>query len=455
VTDDLTRAENALRDLLTDRADDAPSVPGLYTAVRRRSRRRTTAGAVAAAAAVVLVAVPVVVAARPDRAPAPAATAPTPSARPAAATCVPPYASIKPVAGLRAPGPVAGSLGHDLPIVTAVLRAGWNDLLVRTPVPGGRLDPATAHVRMVQRTEDGLIVGDVGATRPDGKVGWDVAVVGTDVNRLKVDHNASVYEGSGGRALPNGGTAFINQITACGVTYVVVMAPAGSTATATWTADVRADGTLVGGSAPVPMRADGFAVFPPPVQNREIRVAVSKDGREIYSLNVGTRTTQPRRPSHEELATSLERAPGDGDWPIAVELIQQQWHLVPVDQSDPRVLWSGRTASGHTVVVATTALPSGARYVWGAAESATPGPFFPFDGLLGSGKLDDTALVIRMRVAGNATAVVFTGTHRVHAGSRTTTATGGLIVEGGGPVEVDGLQTVDVTDLPHFPGPAL
>lgn len=183
-----------------------------------------------------------------------------------------------PAAGLPTPGTVAGSLGGDPRVVTAVLRVAWNDLLSRVAGPsgvGGRLVPATAHVRMVQRADDGLIVGEVGATRADGRFGWEVFVVGPDIDHLYASSAVAAPEGSGGAALQQGG-AFINQVTECGRTNVIVIAPPGSTGTMT-----RIGGTPVA----LPLRPDGVAVFAAPLHRAQVRV--ERDRQDLGALTVG------------------------------------------------------------------------------------------------------------------------------------------------------------------------
>lgn len=461
MTDDLTRAEEALRAVLATHADDAPGPVGLWTAVRSRHRRRRAAlaGATAVGAAVAVAVPAVALSGRtPTVAPAgpsgPVATTGStgttaPPARPI--SCGPSRPAAPAAPGLKTPVPVPGSLGGDLATVTAVLRSAWRDDLSRQDVLGQRLDPTTAHVRMVQRTDDGLIVGVVGATVPGGRYGWETFVVGTDPQHLSAASAVGAFEGSGGTALPQRG-AFLNQTGECGRTNVVVVAPPGSTGTAAWVTDVAADGTVRGGDQPIPLRPDGVAVFPPPAAAGSVRVRLVHEGREVGSLAVGEGGGSTA-PSAGAISAAAGAAPGDGDRAAAAGLLRQQFHEVPLAQADLRVLWRGRDGD-RTAAVATTRLPTGARYVWGAVSTSPGGPLRYFDGVLPAAGLDRSAL--RFRPEGSDRAVVvFAGTRQVTVDGQRRSVAGGLVVAADAEVQVAGLDLVESTDLTRLPGGTL
>lgn len=61
----------------------------------------------------------------------------------------------------------------------------------------------------------------------------------------------------------------------------------------------------------------------------------------------------------------------------------------------------------------------------------------------------------RPQLPGTGAAVVFTGTRRVTVDGESRSATGGLVVDAGAQVQLDGLELVDVADRTRLPGGSL
>jgi hypothetical protein len=370
----------------------------------------------------------------------PTATGPTATATipaPARIRCSGDPAPRTPVPGLPAQTGVLGSLGGDPAAVDAALRTGWS-VLGRVRDSRGPLDPATAVVRMVQRTDDGLIVASVGATGKGAKaaVGADVLVAGPDLAHLYAADTTTGFGGAGRRVLPPG--MMISRAYLCQPDQLVVLAPPGSTGRVSWIAGIGPDLTLDQPHVDIPFRSDGVAVFTRPAPTETVTIRVEKDGRTLadtwYTIQTGPR---PVAPSPAAIGAALARAPGDGTPAQALAVLRQQFTQVPVDQSDLSVLWTGTTPAGWTVAAAVTTLPGGAHYVWGGAVSAsdrTQGIRY-FDGLLAADQLDRTALVVRFPGPRSPVAVLFAGTRTVQLEHGAPTAgkqvAGGVIDEDG------------------------
>lgn len=468
MTDDLARAEERLRTVLTTRAADIPPID-LHDGVVRRARRRRIAVVAASATAVAVVAagVPTALAAV-DSKPAPA---PDPAARPipqqyrCANAAVPPAA----VPGLPAQRDVAGSLGDDPAAVVAIARAAWGPLAQQA---NGALDPALTRVQVAHRAEDGWIVGLATGRDRTGRLVSDVSVVGPDL-----DHLTGLSEGWLEANRPTSqrfmsGEAFA-AVLDCGPLRVLAVVPRGARAETTWTAGISADGTVQQERPPLTPRPDGL-----------VEAKVSAPSTSVVTLRVfrGDRTLVtdaaggqdlPKGPSRAEMARKLQSAPGNlADRKDKAGLVDQS-HLVflPVPQRDARVLWAGQGAENVQAVAAVSTLPSGAQFLWGSTVTWDRGQsgVEPFNAVVAAGALDRTAYRLRpsqgavMPGRARPHGIFFTGTRRVEITSggetRTETVTGGLMVDEAATVVVrdpDGtrLPLVDVrTDLPRVPDP--
>jgi hypothetical protein len=292
-------------------------------------------------------------------------------------------------------------------------------------------------------------------------------MLGPDVRHLGVHADAAVL---GGKPLGHpfvGGDAYVGQVMDCGPPRVVVFAPAGSTADVSWVTGVSADLVATRPVSAIPLRPDGVAVLARPQTGKLITVRVHQGGRLIASEYYEALANGPGGPPPDAIAHAVAAAPGDGDKTLALDDVRQPFSWVPVSWSDPRVLFTGRTASGYTVAAAVGTLDGGALYLWGGASVASKrGTIMYFDGLLTADRLDRTAFVYHPPVGGHPIAVFFTGVRQVEIRRgteiRTSTVEGGLVVENGDTVTgirvlgTDGqpLPVVDArTQLTRLPDP--
>jgi hypothetical protein len=382
----------ALRAMLSDRIGALTSPAGVYETVRRRHRRRQRAivgGALVLAVAAV--AVPSIALA--DRSAAPPA---------ADRRCVFPGnepATVPEGVQLPAQRNVPGSLGGDAELVTAVLRAGWSAM--RAEAGGSLLDPGTAHVQLVQRVE-GQVIALVSATGLDRRLLGDTWVWGPDADHL-------VGMSAGGARSPRPmrtaygiGDVLLQAIEVCGLRYVVVAAAPGTTGRASWISAITPQLRAERSSMTVPMRADGIAVFRSDAP--DLRIRLERAGRSVWDgpLQSGIEGSPWQRPTEKDLDRVAAEAPGNGDPDILRSMVNMglDGSNLPVQQSDQRVLWSGRAGSG-TVAVSTCTLPGGVRYVTGGASrgvGSLNGPYY--FGLLAPGALERTVLAWRPNLPG-------------------------------------------------------
>lgn len=472
MTDDLARAEEQLRAVLTTRAADVPA-RDLHDGVVRRARRRriTVVAAAATAVAIVAAGVPAALAAvRSDAAPAPdPATRPIPAQYSCARATAPPAAPPAAVPGLPTQRDVAGSLGDDPAAVVAIAQAAWGPLSQQA---NGALDPALTRVQVAHRAEDGWIVGLATGRDRAGRVLADAPVVGPDLDHLTGLSNGWLEDNQPTDQRFASGDAFAS-ILDCGPPRALAIVPPGASAEATWTAGIAADGTIEQEAPPLTPRPDGLAVTTlsaPPTVTVTVRV---HSGDRSLATDALVGRNVPKGPSRAEMARKLRSAPGNlADRKDTVGLVDQT-HLVvlPVPQRDAEVLWAGQGAENVQAAVAVTTLPSGAQLLWGSTVTWDSGQsgVEPFNGVVAAGALDRTAYRLqpgrgavlpgRARPQG----IFFTGTRQVEITSagqtRTETVTGGLMVEEAATVVVrdpDGtpLPLVDVrTDLPRVPDP--
>lgn len=458
-----TETQRALRSMLADRICALTPPTQVYDSVRRR-HRRTRAALLAGTAVTVAaaVAVPTVVLRdRPDRAPTAAVVPPpAPSVSDPASpdTCV--WEPAQPAPGLRPQRDVAGSLGGDPRVVTAVLRVGWAAL---SRLSSRHDDPATARVRMVTRDTDGWIVAAVTATSRTG--GWpgQMVVSGPDVGHLSTDQAGMLFGDSPPQDKYVGGEAVLGQ-TSCQRTRIVAVVPPGSTGTATAVTWIAADLTPSPAPLTVPFGSDGVAVFAPPTFDTSTLVELRKDGRLIRSLHLGGSDKRVPGPSAASILVAAQRAPGDGDAGLAQQLLTYAPRSLPVTQTDVRVLWKGTTSTGATVAAAVSTLPSGARYVWGGMTDGRR--TYRFDGLLAADRWDRTAIVYQLPLPGDPLAIFVAGEAEVHVRHGDSTGvedvTGGKIDPNGDGAVVtaftrDGdrrpLEVVSSSGLAPAPGP--
>jgi hypothetical protein len=468
MTDDLARAEEQLRAVLTARAADIPA-KDLHNRVVRRARRRRLIIVAATATAVALVAagVPTALAVvRSDPAPRPdPAARPIPAQYRCARATTPPAA----VPGLPAQRDVAGSLGDDPAAVVAIARAAWGPLSQQA---NGALDPALTRVQVAHRADDGWIVGLATGRDRSGRLLSDVPVVGPDLDHLTGLSNGWQEDTKPTSRRFTSGDAFASILN-CGPPRVLAIVPRGASAETTWTTGIAANGTIEQEAPPLTPRPDGLAVttltVPPTVA---VTVRVHRGNRSLATDALIGRNV-PKGPSPAEMARKLQTAPGNlADRKNAVGLVDQTYRvLLPVPQRDARVLWAGQGAENVQAAAAVTTLPSGAQLLWGSTVTWDRGQsgVEPFDGVVAAGALDRTAYRLQPNkgnvLPGRARpqGIFFTGTRRVDITSggktRTETVTGGLMVDEAATVVVrdtDGtpLPLVDVrTDLPRVPDP--
>lgn len=464
MTDDLTRAEEQLRALLTTRAADIPP-RDLSDGVVRRARRRRFAVVAAAATAVAVVAagLPTALAAvRSDAAPA-AGPNPTAGADAARYRCARAETPSAAVPGLPAQRDVAGSLGGDPAAVAAVARAGWAAL---SQEAHGALDPALTRVQAAHRADDGWIVGVATGHDRTGRLVADAAVVGPDLDHLS-GRSDGWQEGTERTTQRfKNGEAYA-AVVECGPLRALAIVPPGGTAEATWTAGIAADGTVQQETPALPTRPDGLAtavLTAPPTAAVSVLAYGGGAGASDALIPAGL----PKGPSRAEMAAKLRSAPGNlADRRTTVGLVDQANRVfVPVRQRDARVLWAGQGAGRVQVVAAVSTLPSGAQLLWGNAVTWDGGQSGGrlFDGVIAAGALDRTAYRVPLgEREGRPQGIFFTGTRRVDVTTggrtRTETVTGGLMVDAAATVVVRGpggaaLPLVDVfTDLTRVPFP--
>ena len=444
LTDDLTGAERALRDLLAARAAEVSPPAGVYATVRTRTRRRRVVLGAGLTAALAAGGVPAALAAtRTDAAPAgPPATAPADD------SCAD-WRSRR-VADPRLPAQrdVLGSLGGDPAAVTAVAEAGWGAMR-----SDGELDVGRTRVQAVQRTTDGWILGVVTGSDRAGRLAFTAHVAGRSLTDLR----SGMFGGGIGGEEPiltrfAGGDSTGVDFVGCGPDRVVVIGPPGSEGRVSWIAGIRADATVDRRTERVAVGPDGVGVAARPAPGQDLAVRVVDDGR-VLTVSALSRGPHPLTgPDEPTLARLLQAAPGDADPGIAAKILARQSWEPSVPQADPRVVWAGGRGP-VTTAVAMTRLEGGAWYVWGGL---TVGPWNGgaqvFEGLLPSAGLAGSAFRFE-------SAVFFDGTHRVDITSkgstRTETVTGGLFLDPGATVVVraaDGTAPADVdvqTDLPR------
>jgi hypothetical protein len=396
--------QQALRAVLADRIGALTPPTGVYETVRRRRRHRqrvTVAGALVLAIAAV--AVPsLALADRPAGPPATDRRCEFPGAEP-----VP--------NGDRLPGQrnVRGSLGGDAELVTAVLRAGWS--VLRADPGGSSLDPDTARVELVERVE-GQVVALVSAAGLQRRLLADTWVWGPDADNLVGMLDGVVRSPAPVRTAYPIGDVIVQARPLCGHRYVVVVAPPGTTGRASWISAITPQLRAERSATAVPMRADGIAVFRSDA--RDLRIRLERARRVLWDLGLQQdHVPPPWRPTEEELDRVAAEAPGDGDPGLLRTIAGMTLGAtdLPVQQSDPRVLWSGRAGSA-TVAVATCLLPGGVRYVTGASSTAVnslTGPYY--FGLLAPGALERTVLAWRPSLRGKPVAVFAVGGLRAEA----------------------------------------
>lgn len=377
-----------LRAMLADRIGALRPPVGVYQTVRRRHQRRQRAvvgGAVVLAAAAVA-GPSIAVAQRPAAGPGPATGTPAADGsrcelsgrRPAPAR-----------EQLPAQRTVPGSLGGDAALVAAVLRTGWSMLRADD---GSRLDPATARVKLAERVE-GQVVGLVGASGQGGRELADTWVWGPDADHL-VGETTGAAVGPVPLRTPYAiGDALVQGRQVCGVPYLFVLAPPGTTGRADWVGGFTPGLEAVGGSRAVPLRPDGTAAFR--LDAPDVRIRLTRAGRTFYDLGPQTdHRDRPAQPTKQDLDRAVADAPGDGDPAKVRSIVELNLGAarLPTPATDPRVLWTGRTASGWSAMVGAMTLPGGVRYVASGTTDVVDRSVGYYFGLLAPGQLERTVL---------------------------------------------------------------
>ncbi|HEV7656671.1 MAG TPA: hypothetical protein VGP36_18305 [Mycobacteriales bacterium] len=428
--------ESILRDVFADRAGGVVPPTGVYAAVRRRHRRRQQA-LVGGTVAVTVAAVGVPAVLLDGR--IGAAPTATPSSADVQGCATTPTA----VRGLPAQHDVRGSLGGDAKTVAAAGRAAWSAL--SSPDSGGDhgLDPGTVRVHSVERADGGLIVAV--ATGTAGTTELETVVGGPDRDHLGPGGFTSGGAVLAGEPFASGREFFVGQLLqVCGrsVNLIAVVAPPGSAAQLSHDTAVDADGHPVRHTVPVPLRADGTAVFARPALPRTI-VRVQDAGGTSYTHAVDGPPI-PALLSTADRLRAVAAAPGDGVRAEVTTLSDSQPDAVPFTQTGIRVLWSARLGDGRTLAAFATTLPSGAQYVWGGASPPGRGADESFGGYLAAGALPGTALT--WQVPGGPLVVIVPGTKTVTAGGTTSTVTAGVLAPSGS--SAAGVRVTDAAGKP-------
>jgi hypothetical protein len=415
----------ALRVMLSDRIGALKVPTGIYETVRRRHRRRQRAivGGVLVVAVVAIVVPSVTLADRP--------TAPPSTERQCA------FPGYKPAPGtfrLPAQSSVPGSLGGDAGVVAASLSAGWSAL--RAGDVGSSLDQGRAAVRMVQRV-DGQIVALVSASGLGRRLIAEVWVWGPHVDHLVTMPAGEVRAPTPVHTAYAIGDVLIQGIDVCGSRHIVVATAPGTTGRATWihaiTPQLRAErSTLV-----VPMRADGIAVFRSDAP--DLRIRLERAGRVVWDSGPQSSIIPSPwlRPTEQELDRAAAEASGNGNPDLVRSIVTMQLggEILPVAQSNPAVLWSGR-AGPATVALLTCTLPGGVRFVTAASAVAVGALYDPrYTGLLAPGALERTVLAWRPDESGRSVAVFAVGGVRAEAVLANGTVAGFTLSHGGGVLE--------------------
>jgi hypothetical protein len=412
-------ADEVLREVFAERVGERTPATDMYHAVlvrHRRHRRRTMIGA-ALAAVVVLGGVAVVATGvRGGDRSLPATPTPT---RPAApTTCIPtippgPDTPTLPPAvpadQLPAQSGVRGSLAGDQAVVDAALVAGWQGLRdsnAQLPAPRKKLDPASLRVRFVERAGTGTLAL---VTAADEAGSWQAAqwVEGQGRTLVPVGGSSGItspldFERRSGQLFYGTDPLYISAAQVCGLTYGVVLAPAGTTATLTGPPHVDADARLVPPAArPVPLQ-NGLAVFPADLRGGPT-VAISRDGTVLgrralnAELEYASPGSRPAPPSAEQIDAAVRDGRGSPDRTLVERIVG--WRFDSVDRSTNdgvtgvRVLWGGRDRGGHPWVLVALRLPSGAWYVSDGFSEQSNGFSSTNSGLLAADRLDDTLFV--------------------------------------------------------------
>jgi hypothetical protein len=447
MTDELTRTEQMLRTVLTARAAEIPPVDLHASVVRGARRRRAALVAAGVGAALVAAGVPAALATTRTAPPPSSVVRPVPDPYPC------PRAVGRPWNDPRLPvqRDVAGSLGGDPAAVKAVAQAAWGTMSSYKP----ELDPAHVRVYVAHQAEDGWIVGLATGTDRTEHALMDVPVVGPDLDHLSGLTNGWVEDGTPQRQRFTRGDTYAGVVD-CGPPRALVVGPPGSEGEARWTAGIAADATVDLRRQPMTLRPDGFAVATLSVPSSAVvGVRVVRDGRVLASDVLYGRDV-PKEPAMAEMRRRTLSAPGNADKKLASGILSSQHPTVPVPQHDVRVLWAGQ-GGGTTVAVAVSTLPSGAQYLWGGLLTWDDGQsgVEPFTGVVAAGALDRAAYTVQSSPGvvppgtSRPLAVFFTGTRQVDVTSggrtRTSTVTGGVVVDPGATVVVHG---PDGTPLP-------
>jgi len=415
-------ADDVLREVFAERVSGPVPTTDMYGAVlarHRRHRRRTVIGAGLAAVVVLGGAAAVAGGVRDSDRSLPAAPTPTTSPAPNPTSCIPTIPPgpggapmlppAVPVSKLPRQNDVRGSLAGDRAVVDAALVAGWQGLWhgnAQLPAPRKELDPATLRVRFVERAGTGTLAL---VTAADKAGSWQAAqwVEGQGRTLVPVGGPSGItspldFERRSGQLFYGIDPLYISAAQVCGLTYGVVLAPAGTTAILTGPPHVDADARLVPPAPrPLPLR-DGLAVFPADVRGGPT-VAVSRDGTVLgrRALNAegeyASPGSRPASPSAEQIDAAVRDGRGRPDRTLVEQIAGWAFDTVSRSTSDGvtgvRVLWGGRDRSGHPWVLIALRLPSGAWYVSDGLSEQSNSFGSTNSGALPADRLDDTLFV--------------------------------------------------------------